>query len=401
MRAMTVGTRNIVANISLIQIRNMTFSTRIADQLLTYFCACMLNRQNRVLFVVPYPLGSAPSQRFRFEQYFEALKSEGIGFDVAPFLDEQTMIHLYRPGNFLWKVWKVKVGLTKRFFMLLSLRNYNLVFIHREAAPVGPPIFEWLITKVFRKKVIFDFDDAIWLENTSSSNSVIAWFKRYENANNTMQWAWKVSCGNDYLADHARQFNENVIVNPTTIDTENHHDRVKNFENGKLTIGWTGSHSTIKYLEMLVPVLKKLESEFDFNFLVIADRAPSFELKSLQFLEWNKESEIDDLLKIDVGIMPLENDKWANGKCGFKALQYMALGIPAIVSPVGVNTKIVDEGVNGWICETEDDWEQTLRSILEKKVELSDFSEAARRRIEKHYSVKANISNFLHLFAND
>ncbi len=354
----------------------------------------------RILFLVPYPLEIAPSQRFRFEQYFEALAEKGFEYEVKPFLDESAMIYLYEQGNFLRKVWKVLFGLLNRFFQLLLLSKYDYVFIHREAAPVGPPVFEWLITKVFQKKVIFDFDDAIWLKNTSSTNSVISWFKRYRNADNVCSWAWKVSCGNEYLASHARQFNQNVLVNPTTIDTENLHNRVREFSTDKITIGWTGTHSTIKYLDALIPTLKRLEYEFDFNLLVIADRKPTFELKSLQFLQWNKQTEIDDLLKMDVGLMPLEDDKWAKGKCGFKALQYMALGVPAIVSPIGVNTNIVDHASNGWICDTEVEWEQTLRSILTKQMKLKDFSDAARAKIEQHYSVKSNTSKFLHLFDN-
>jgi glycosyltransferase involved in cell wall biosynthesis len=346
-------------------------------------------------------LGIAPSQRFRFEQYFESLSESGFEFDVKPFLDEQAMIYLYEPGNFFRKVWKVKRGLLKRCFQLFSLCRYDYVFIHREAAAIGPPVYEWLISKIFRKKIIFDFDDAIWLKNTSSTNSVISLFKRYRNAENVCSWAWKVSCGNDYLADHARKFNKNVVVNPTTIDTENHHNRVKEFSDDRITIGWTGTHSTIKYLDALLPILKKLEAEFDFTLLVIADRAPEFELKSLKFVPWSKESEIDDLLRMDVGVMPLEDDKWANGKCGFKALQYMSLGIPAMVSPVGVNTKIVDNDVNGWICTSEAEWEQTLRSVLKKQIELKSFSSAARAKIEAHYSVRSNTPNFLHLFAND
>lgn len=360
----------------------------------------MASVRKRILFLVPYPLGMAPSQRFRFEQYFDALTEAGYRFDVQPFLDERAMMYLYEPGNFLRKVWKVKRGLLRRCLQLFTLNRYDVVFIHREAVPVGPPIFEWLITNVFRKKVVFDFDDAIWLKNTSSTNSVIAWFKRYKNANDTCKWAWKVSCGNRYLADHAAQFNPNVVVNPTTIDTEHHHNRVKTYGEGPVIIGWTGTHSTIKYLHALIPILKRLEKEFDFELLVIADRNPEFDLKRFRFISWNKETEIDDLLNMDVGVMPLENDRWAQGKCGFKALQYMALGIPAIVSPVGVNTQIVNHGQNGWVCNTEVEWEQTLRNILEKRAGLKDLSQAARNTIEERYSVRSNTSNFLHLFAN-
>jgi glycosyltransferase involved in cell wall biosynthesis len=361
----------------------------------------MNSARKKILFLVPYPQGHAPSQRFRFEQYFDCLTESGFDYDVKSFLDESAMRILYTPGNFFLKVWKVKLGLVKRFFQLFSLVKYDYVFIHREAAAVGLPVFEWLITKVFKKKVIFDFDDAIWLRNTSSTNSIITFFKRYENANNLCTWAWKVSCGNDYLADQARKFNENVVVNPTTIDTDNLHNVVKDQFPDKITIGWTGSHSTIKYLESVVPILRKLEQEFDFDFLVIADKEPEFDLKSLKFIPWNKQTEIDDLFKIDLGIMPLEDDKWAKGKCGFKALQYMALGIPAMVSPVGVNTKVVDDDVNGWICDSAEEWESRLREILEKKRSLAAYSAAARAKIVENYSVRSNTPNFLHLFVNE
>ena len=354
-----------------------------------------------ILFLVPYPLGIAPSQRFRFEQYFEALKEAGFTYEVQPFLDDRAMLYLYEPGKFLRKVWKVKLGLLKRIWQLFVLSKYDYVFVHREAAAIGPPIFEWLITKVFRRKLIFDFDDAIWLENTSSTNSVMSFFKRYENANNTCKWAHRVSCGNQYLANHASQFNQSVVVNPTTIDTINHHNRTKEYGNEKLVIGWTGTHSTIKYLENLVPLLAELEKDYDFELLVIADQKPSFQLNSLRFVPWNKSSEIDDLLRMDVGIMPLQNDKWANGKCGFKALQYMALGIPAVVSPVGVNTKIVDHEKNGWICDSLEEWKRTFIQILSDRSQLVSCSKAARTKIEEHYSVKSNTANFLHLFSNE
>ncbi|MGB0917246.1 MAG: glycosyltransferase family 4 protein [Flavobacteriales bacterium] len=360
-----------------------------------------LKPDKSILFLVPYPLGIAPSQRFRFEQYFEALKNAGYKYEVKPFLDDKAMIYLYEPGNFLRKVWKVKLGLLKRILQLFTLSKYDYVFVHREAAAIGPPIFEWIIAKLLRKKLIFDFDDAIWLTNTSSTNSVISVFKRYANANNTCGWAHKVSCGNEFLANHATEFNKSVMVNPTTIDTVNHHNKVKEYTSGKLVIGWTGTHSTIKYLEELVSLLAELEKEHDFELLVVADQKPSFELQSLRFVPWSKASEIDDLLKMDVGIMPLENDKWANGKCGFKALQYMALGIPAIVSPVGVNTQIVDHGKNGWICNSEQEWRETFLQILADKSQLQNYSKAARAKIESRYSVKSNTANFLHLFAND
>jgi len=361
----------------------------------------MASKKNkRILFIVPYPLGMAPSQRFRFEQYFEVLNQVEFLVDVRSFLDRKTMLFLYQKGNFTRKVWSVFFGMLGRVIDVFTVFRYEYVFIHREAAPIGPPIFEWLIIKIFRKKVIFDFDDAIWLENTSDTNTFIRLFKRYRNADNICRWATKVSCGNQYIMEHARQFNPNVVHNPTTIDTVGLHSSVKKYVDKKMVIGWTGTHSTMKYLLDLMPMFEKLEREFDFELLVIADQKPTVALQCFRYLSWNKATEMTDLLKIDVGIMPLADDKWSQGKCGFKALQYMALGIPAIVSPVGVNTQIVDHGVNGWICDSVEDWELRLREILKGKIQLQSLSYAARKKVETHYSVVSNTDNFLRLFSD-
>ena len=132
--------------------------------------------------------------------------------------------------------------------------------------------------------------------------------------------------------------------------------------------------------------------------MIISDQDPGFKLKSLQFVKWNKDTEIDDLLKFNIGLMPLSQDKWANGKCGFKALQYMSLGVPAIVSPVGVNTEIVDHNINGYICDSIEEWEKTLRTILSDKSKIKDVSENSRQKIIDNYSVLSNKNNFIQLF---
>ncbi len=352
-----------------------------------------------ILFLVPYPLGVAPSQRFRFEQYFSALEKNSISFVVVPFLDDKVWDVLYAKGNFGHKIFAVLKGFVKRYLLLFSLSKYDYIFIHREAAPVGPPLLEWLIAKVFRKKIIFDFDDAIWIPNTSESNKIFSILKFYGNTKSICKWAYKVSCGNEYLCNFAKEFNSNVVYNPTTIDTENYHNKTRQTANSKLVIGWTGSHSTVQYLNDLIPVFKKLEMEYSFELCVISDRKPDFELKSLNFVLWKKETEVVDLLRFDIGIMPLRDDKWSNGKCGFKALQYMSLGIPALVSPVGVNTKIVDHDLNGFICNTNEDWKKYLSLLLNDKNKLSELSTKTREKIVNKYSVKSNTDNFLLLFA--
>jgi len=352
----------------------------------------------KILFVVPYPHGKAPSQRFRYEQYLVFLKDKSWQYTLAPFLDDRTWSILYKPGFVSQKVFGIILGFIKRFILLFSMNKYDFVFIHREATPIGPPWFEWLVSKVLRKKIIYDFDDAIWIPNTSKTNKIVAGLKWHGKVASICKWAYKISCGNAYLQEYARQFNLNVTVTPTNIDTLHHHNHLKNQVTDKVIIGWTGTHSTMKYINVLVPVLQKLEREYDFDFKVISNQAPDLPLKSLVYQPWRKEQEIEDLATFNVGLMPLEDDPWAKGKCAFKALQYMALGIPALVSPVGMNTEVVTDGVNGFICTTPTDWYTKLERLINDVGLRSQLGKAAREKIETDYAVVANRATFLGLF---
>jgi glycosyltransferase involved in cell wall biosynthesis len=352
----------------------------------------------KILFIVPYPTDKAPSQRFRFEQYYELLNEKGIDYDIKPFLSNEIWDILYLPGRFFKKAFGILGGLFKRFFLLFKLKQYDYIFIHREATPIGPSFFEYFASRWLKKKIIYDFDDAIWIPNFSEANSFFSFLKGYGNVHKICSYAYKISCGNEYLCDYAKQFNKNVVYNPTTIDTNNYHNRVKDQSGEEFVIGWTGSHSTIRYIGEIVPVLSKLEKKYTFTFRVISDFKPEFELNSLEYVKWKKESEIEDLLGFNIGIMPLVNDKWANGKCGFKALQYMSLGIPALVSPVGVNSRIVDHGLNGFICDTPEEWETSIETLLKNRETLGEMSKQTRKKIIDYYSVKSNSDNFIGLF---
>ena len=367
---------------------------------LLHFCRSLHRKAlMKILFIIPYPPGKAPSQRFRFEQYFPLLESGNISFTVKPFLSEEVWNILYLPGRFSRKACAIIGGLFRRFFLLFSLKQYDYIFIHREATPVGPAFFEFIAARILKKKIIYDFDDAIWIPNFSEANSFFSFLKGYSNVKHICRWAYKISCGNEFLCNYALQYNKNVSYNPTTIDTENYHNIVKDQKAGNFVIGWTGSHSTIRYINEVLPVIKELENKFEFKFMVISDLKPEFELKSLVYHKWKKDSEISDLLNFNVGIMPLKDDRWAKGKCGFKALQYMALGIPAIVSPVGVNTRIVNNGINGFICETPEEWKTALTSVLNDRNELIRLGENTRTKIESEYSVHSNAANFINLFS--
>ncbi|GAB4126549.1 MAG: glycosyltransferase family 4 protein [Raineya sp.] len=354
----------------------------------------------KVLFLFPYPSQTAASQRFRFEQYLEILQEQGFFIALAPFLDEATWRILYKRGFFIKKVSGILRGFARRFFLLFSLWKYDFVFVHREATPIGLPIVEWFICKIFRKKMIFDFDDAIWLPNTSEQNKIVASLKFHQKTKYLCKWAYKVSAGNSFLANYAKKYNKSVFINPTTIDTENWHNPtlIHKVENQKPVVGWTGTHSTIAYLSMLLPILQKVAEKQDFTFLIISDKNPNWQLDNLQFIAWNKTTEIQDLAQIDVGLMPLADDEWAKGKCGFKALQYMAMEIVPLVSPVGVNTEIVQDGINGFLCKQAEDWEKSLELLLQDAEKRKMLGKKARQSVVEKYSILANKSNFLNFF---
>jgi len=355
-------------------------------------------KKKKILFIAPYPFDEAPSQRFRFEQYFNFLKENNFEIHFSPFLDHKTWKTLYSEGNVLRKMFGVIRSFLKRFLLLFTLYKYDFVFIHREASHIGPPLFEFLIAKVFRKKYNYDFDDAIWLPNYSETNARFHRLKAYWKVRYCIKWAGSISAGNDYLANYARKFNSNVQVIPTTIDTENHHNLQTDYLQEKLVIGWTGTHTTMRYLDFIVPVIKELEQKYDFEFLVISNEAPAYRLKSLRFLKWKRETEIADLARISIGVMPLEMDIWSEGKCGFKGLQYMSLGIPALMSPVGVNTQIVSHRENGFLPIKLEDWRVQLETLLLDVDLRNKIGEAGKKTIDERYSVLSNQSNYLSLF---
>jgi glycosyltransferase involved in cell wall biosynthesis len=356
-----------------------------------------------VLFVVPYPIGKSPSQRFRFEQYLHLL-NEHHYIIIHPFWSEKAWEILYKKAGTFVRISGLAAGMIRRLLLLFTLRKYDLIFIHREATPIGPPIWEWIAARICGKKIIYDFDDAIWMPDKTDETWFIKLLKWRSKVGLICHLSFKVSCGNKFLASYAFRFNANVVVNPTTIDTQNRHNpelfKGRDELDEQIVIGWTGSNSTIKYLSLIEEPLKKIERTFPSVVIrIIADKKPDLNFISLNFVPWNVETEIQDLMMIDIGIMPLPDDEWSKGKCGFKALQYLALQIPAVVSAVGVNNEIVEHGVNGLLCSTRSDWEAALVKLIQDRSLRQQMGARGRTKVNSHYSVSSNSDNFLSLFS--
>ena len=216
----------------------------------------------RIIFIAPYPHTQAPSQRFRFEQYLDFLEVNGFEIEVHPFLSEKDWAPLYKEGSFFLKAFGMLRSFAKRFGLLFKLKKFDFVFIHREASMIGPPVFEFIIAKILKKKYIYDFDDAIWLPNYSQSNAKFHKLKAYGKVKRIIRWADQVCVGNEFLKAYALEFNPNVQVIPTTVDTVNVHNKTTNHSSDDLIIGWTGSHTTMDYLPTISPYFNKTRKRF-------------------------------------------------------------------------------------------------------------------------------------------
>ncbi len=354
-----------------------------------------------VLFIVPHRLNRTPGQRFRFEQYLDYLKQHDFHCDISPLLSASDDNILYSPKNFHKKAGIAIKTFLKRSLDACKLRQYEIIFIFREAYMMGPVFFEWIFNRS-RAKIIFDFDDAIWLSDVSDANRALYWLKRPDKTERIIELSDMIFAGNGYLKDYASQFNSNVKVVPTTIDCAKYdrHTIVKRESQDGVCIGWSGSMTTIRHFEYAVPFLKEIKKKYQDHvyFKVIGDASYRNLELGIQGVPWHEPSEIHDLLEIDIGIMPLPNDAWARGKCGLKGLQYMALEIPSIMSPVGVNADIIQDGENGYLASDNAAWVDKLATLVESETLRRTLGRSGRETVIQCYSVEANKEKYVQYF---
>jgi len=356
----------------------------------------------KVLALLPCPIDIGPSQRFRLGIYLDYLREEGIEVECHSFYDEKMMSILYSEGQFFMKTVYVLLGFWKKVKLLFLLKNFSVVYVQREITPIGPPIFAWIISRLLRKKMVFDFDDAIWMPNYTKANAKFHKLKSYWKTKYLIKWSSTVLAGNAFLKNYAIKYNSNVKIMPTSVDTIKMHNP-KLFddisESQIPVIGWTGSISTLVHFETVISIFDELAKNYKFKVVVVSNIPSKYDRSYLEFKEWNTESEIQDLLEFDLGIMPLKEDsEFAKGKCGFKIIQFMALSKIVLASPIGVNSKIISHNNNGYICKDEDDWRKYLELFLQGK--LKNTGKDAREHIEENYSVNATLKCLLDALRN-
>jgi glycosyltransferase involved in cell wall biosynthesis len=351
----------------------------------------------RVLAVVPSTYDTSPGQRFRIEQWEPLLAKHGVDITWAPFETEELRSLLYRPGQLTAKFNAVTGQMVRRRRELSAISGYDLIYLFREAALMGPPWFE---RKMARSgvPVVFDFDDAIFHSYKSPSNGYLSYLKFPGKTAEICRLVSHVMAGNEYLADYARQFNPHVTIVPTTIDTDKYSVAERPADPQPFTIGWSGSFSTIQHLDTLKDVLAELALTERFRLRVIGSPDHHIDGVDVESIAWRSETETDDLSQIDLGIMPLPDDNWSKGKCGLKALQYMALGIPTICSPVGVNSTIIKDGVNGFIAADRSQWLEKLRLLMHDTALRERIGRAGRATVENEYSANVIAPRVLEIF---
>ncbi|MBW1971551.1 MAG: glycosyltransferase family 4 protein [Deltaproteobacteria bacterium] len=307
------------------------------------------------------------SSRYRVLQYIPYLEKKDILATVVPF-----------PKTILDKI-----------NIYPKISKFDILFLHRKRLP----FFEHLYVRRKAKKIIYDFDDAVMVRNSTRENPYsITRFRRFVR---TVKDSDYIFAGNRFLMEQAKKYNPNVMVLPTSIDLNNYPLKNWKIRSDNIIIGWIGDTGSLHYLEKLAPVFEKL-AYFDKNIRLKIVCSHFFDLKEMKVIKslWSSETEIKDLLSFDIGIMPLVEDIWSEGKCGFKIIQYMGVGLPVVCSPIGVNKELVKEGVNGFFAKDEQQWIDKIM-ILAKDIDLrAKMGKEGRKRIEENYSVQANEPKF-------
>jgi glycosyltransferase involved in cell wall biosynthesis len=350
----------------------------------------------KVLAVVPNVYDRVPGQRFRIEQWEPWLRESGVILDYASFESPELSKVIHQRGNYLPKIWHVLGGMLRRIQLATHIGDYDLIYVFRESALIGPAWFErW--AKLRGRPMIFDFDDAVWVSIASLANGWLSLLKMPSKTRTSCRLASHVMAGNPYLAEYAMRVNPETSVVPTSIELKNY-TLEASADVPVPVIGWSGSFSTVPYLNRLKPVLQELIRTERFRLRVIGTNEYAVPGVEVDVFPWAAASEVEDLRPMTIGVMPLIHDEFSRGKCGLKALQYMALGIPPVVSPVGVNSEIIQDGVNGFLADTPEEWKAKLTLLLRDRDLRARMGAAARRTVEAKYSAAIQSKRVFDIF---
>jgi L-malate glycosyltransferase len=352
----------------------------------------------KLLVICPYPEGVAPSQRLKFEQYYDSFRNDGWEVTVKPFISTQFWRIIYQKGNLLSKLAYTISGYWHRLVLLFSIPRYNAVYVHLWVTPFGPPFFERFV-RWRARYMIYDIDDLIYLSSSKSkAHPLVTWIKGRNKPLLLMKTADHVITCTPYLDQFVRRLNPNTTDISSTVDTDTRYKMRNQLTTGsKVTLGWSGSLSTAKYFYLLAGVLKELVKKYQLHIVVMGDANVAVEGLEIEALPWRQDIEMETLNRFDIGLYPLPNEEWVYGKSGLKAIQYMSLGIPTVASAIGANFRVIENGVSGFLVNSDAEWIEALSLLIENAELRKQIGEAARKRVEQLFSVRSNEQTYLNI----
>lgn len=350
----------------------------------------------RILVICPAPEGVYPSQRLKYEQYFKHWEENGFSIKVAPFMSLKLWEILYKKGYVFQKVSLTIAGYFRRIVDLFRAPSYDLVYVHLWGTPFGSSIYERLL-KLANPNIVYDIDDAVFKGHKSKSNWFIAWMKGKKKIFTLMEIAKHVIVCTKYLEEEARKHNDRVTDISSTFNTDRF-TPVKSYDAGeKITIGWTGSHSTIPFLHLIDEAIKEVASKRNIRLQVVCD--VDFELDGVEIenIRWTEANEVRDLHQMNIGLYPTPKAEWVLGKSGLKALTYQSCAIPCVATAFGSNLENIQHGINGMLADTQQEWVDALLKLIDNKDLRSQIGKAGRENVMKHFSVLANQPVYLNI----
>ncbi len=350
----------------------------------------------RILFLTRYPLEGA-SSRYRVYQYVPHLRALGAEVTVSSFMNAAMYRLSFSPGRQVRKVIQTLFAIARRLAVLTRWRGYDVIYMQRELFPIGPPIVErWL--KKRGAKLVFDLDDALFIAMPSRYNPIATWLRSPGKTYEIFAQSDLVMAGNGYLRDEARKYAPRAETFEVAEDTHRIQMRPPTTNEGGVTIGWLGSKTTVKYLELIEPALREVCARYPFVRIAIMGGG-EFDLPGLpvEHLEWSLQGELEALASFDIGVMPLPMEDWSKGKSGGKARTYMAAGVPAVCSKIGYNIELIRDGETGYLAETHQDWVDKLSALIEAPDLRRRVGEAARADVMARFPVRGQAEVMLRL----
>lgn len=340
-------------------------------------------RNTHVVAFVPYPLRSAPSQRFRLEQWEARLKAQGIQLAFRAFAPPALVRLLYLPGMALSKAAGLARAVCAQYRQIPARGSFDVAVVHRAMSLVGPAVLERRLARVV--PFVYDFDDAIHLLNSSEVNRTFGWLKVPAKTSEISRLATAVTVGNEYLAAYARRYNPDVTIVPSSVDVTIYTPGPPRAPRVRPVVGWMGSSTSQALMEPFATLLAKIP-EAGLTLRLVSDRRPVNFPFPFEWKAWSTESEVEDLRDFDLGIMPLPDTEWAKGKCAMKILQYMGVGVPSIGSALGGNLEVIRDGENGLLATSVDDWVEKIIRVARNPELARRLGTAGRETVVARYS---------------